>query len=392
MRNNKYILNKNIVGMRIIKKNNILKLINNYLYDSLLPININYLYNTGSILGVMMILQIVTGIILAMFYISNIKLAFYSIDNIIREIQYGWLIRYLHMNGATILFFILYIHISRGIIYGSYIKRNTWIIGIIIFLLMIITAFLGYSLPWGQMSFWAVTVITNLCTSIPVIGKELVKYIWGDFTVGNATLNRFFSLHYLLPFIIIGLIIGHLIELHSKGGTNPLGVSNQSLINFNPYYTYKDILGFLIIGLILIVLIGIEPELFNHSDNYIEANSLETPTHIVPEIYFLPFYAILRAIPNKILGIIAMILSIVILIFLNTINNHIIKTSYFRPIYYYITIIFFINLILLTWIGQEVVEEPYITISQILTSIYFIYFILIYITSYIEYFLYNISL
>lgn len=376
--------------MRIIKRNNILKIINNYLYDSLLPININYLYNTGSLLGLLIIIQIISGVILAMFYISNIKLAFYSVDNIIREIEYGWLIRYIHMNSATLIFFILYLHLSRGLLYGSYIKRNTWFIGIIIFLLMIITGFLGYTLVFGQMSFWGATVITNLCTSIPIIGKELVIWIWGDYNVGNATLNRFFSLHYLLPFVIIGLIIAHLIELHSKGGTNPLGLSNQVLINFNPYFTYKDILGFLIVGIILLLIIGIEPEIFNHSDNYIEGNSLETPTHIVPEIYLLPFYAILRAIPNKILGIITMILAIFILLILNQINNHIIKTAYFRPLYYYLTIIFFINLILLTWIGQESVEEPFIIINQILTSIYFIYFLIIPIISFIEYLFYFI--
>ena len=376
--------------MRIIKKNEILKIINNYLYDSNLPININYLYNTGSMLGLMMIVQILSGVFLAMFYIANINLAFYSIDNIMREIEYGWLIRYIHLNGASIIFGLLYLHIIRGLLYGSYIKNNTWMIGIIIFFLMIITAFLGYSLPYGQMSYWAVTVITNLVTSIPLIGNEILKLIWGDYNVGNSTINRFYSLHYIMPIVIIGLIVLHLIELHSKGGTNPLGISNNTTINFNSYYTYKDILGFLIIGLIIITIIGQIPEELAHTDNNIEANSLETPTHIVPEWYFLSFYAILRSIENKRGGIIAMILSIIILLIIKKINNHIIKSTYFRPIKYNLTIIFIINFIILTYLGQALVEEPYITLSKITLIIYFGYYIMVYITSYIEYLLYKL--
>lgn len=377
--------------MRFIKNNGILSVFNNYLYDSLLPININYLYNTGSTLGVFLVVQILSGFFLAMFYIPNIDLAFSSIDYIMREVPYGWLIRYIHMNGATIFFFIVYLHMFRGLLYGSYTKSVTWLVGVIIFLLMIITAFLGYTLVWGQMSLWAATVITNLCSTIPLVGGSLVEWLWGGFSVGNPTLNRFYAFHYLLPFVITALVCVHLLALHDTGGTNPLtGGYNLSLINFHPYFTFKDIFGFVIVIWFMLLLVLISPDFFNHSDNYVEANFLVTPTHIVPEIYLLPYYAILRAIPSKTLGVLAMLASILILMTLPISNNHIITTSYFRPIYYIMTIMFVFIFLLLGWIGQAVVEVPYISIGAWLTFSYFLYFILLPVISFLEYIVYRL--
>jgi ubiquinol-cytochrome c reductase cytochrome b subunit len=371
--------NNNNTNKRLLKKNPLLILINNYLYDSLLPLNINYFYNFGSILGICLILQIITGIFLAMFYVPNINLAFDSIEYIMREVSFGWLIRYLHANGATLFFFIVYIHIARALLYASYTNKKafTFYIGIVIFLLMIITAFIGYTLVWGQMSLWAATVITNLLTTVPFVGGSLVEWIWGGFNVGGPTLNRFYSLHYLLPFIIAALSLTHLITLHNSGGSNPLGMSsNKVLINFHPYYSLQDLFLFFIILLLFLLVVYFLPNFFGHSDNYIPGNFLVTPSHIVPEIYLLPFYAILRAIPNKTLGVLAMLASILILLILPLSHNHIIDSSKFRPLYKYgvynIIIIFF----LLTYIGQTLVVQPYILIGQILTILYFIYFLI----------------
>ena len=381
------------MNYRQLKKNPLLSLYNNYLYDSLLPLNINYFYNYGSLLGFCLVIQLITGILLAMYYIPNIDLAFNSIEYIMREVPYGWLIRYIHANGASFFFFIVYLHIARSLLYGSFIgkKQLTWNIGVILFLLMIITAFIGYTLVWGQMSLWGATVITNLLSAIPYIGKELVEYIWGGFNVGGPTLNRFYSIHYLLPFIIIGLTLTHLIALHDSGGSNPLGFSsNRALIPFHPYFSFKDLLGFIILILILLFMVFYYPNNLGHSDNYIPGNPLITPSHIVPESYLLPFYAILRSIPNKTLGVVAMIASILILLIIPYLHNSIINTSKFRPLYVIGLYIFFITFILLTWIGQAPVEEPYIFIGQILTGIYFLFFIIfIPMISFIEYFIYN---
>lgn len=361
--------------MRLLKRNSILSIFNNYLYDSLLPVNISYMYNFGSILGIILIIQIISGIFLAMYYIPNINMAFNSIEYIMREVNYGWLIRYLHLNSAAFFFLAVYIHILRGLLYGSFNKRLTWIIGVILFLLMIITAFIGYSLVYGQMSYWAIVVITNLLTSIPYIGEDLVFLIWGGFSVSNATLNRFYSFHYLLPFIIVAFTIIHLIVLHEVGGSNAIGI-NRNTINFNPYFSIQDILGFILIITFLLFMVFFNPNYLNHSDNYIEANPFITPSHIVPEMYLLPFYAILRSISNKTLGVIAMISSILILISLSFSQTHLINTSYWRPIYKYSIYIFVFNFILLTYIGGAIASQPFVLLGQIFTLLYFLFFLI----------------
>lgn len=362
--------------MRLLKSNVLLKIFNNYLFDSKLPININYFYNFGSLLGLFLVIQIISGIFLAMYFQPNINNAFNSIEYLMREVPYGWLIRYIHANSASLFFLVVYLHIARGFLYESYFKKSTWFIGIIILLIMIITAFLGYSLVWGQMSLWAATVITNLLSTIPFIGNNIVEFIYGGFVISSPTLNRFYSLHYLLPFLIVGLTITHLIVLHDQGGTNPLG-NTINTVNFNSYYTLQDILGIIIFILILNILVFYAPNFMLHPDNYIEANFLITPTHIVPEIYLLPYYAILRAITNKTLGVLALLSSILILFTLPYTNTNLINTNYFKPISYIFVLIFFIVFILLTWIGQSHLIEPYITIGQILTIYYFTYFLLL---------------
>jgi len=327
-----------------------------------------------------------------MYYIPNIEMAFNSIEYIMREVPYGWLIRYIHSNGATIFFFSVYIHIARSFLYGSYIgkKKLTWFIGIILFLLMIITAFIGYTLVWGQMSLWAATVITNLLSTIPYIGHDIVEYIWGGYNVGGPTLNRFYSFHYLLPFILIALTITHLIALHDSGGTNPLGFnSNKALINFNPYYTFKDLLGFIFIITFLLFLVFFYPNYFSHSDNYIPGNLLITPSHIVPEIYLLPFYAILRAIPNKTLGVIIMLLSIMVLFIIPYLHLYFLSSTHFRPIFKFFFYLFILNFFLLTWIGQAYVFQPYIFLNSLFTFFYFFFLLfLIPLISFFESFLF----
>lgn len=363
-----------------MKRDELVSIINNSFYDSLLPINLNYWYNYGSLLGLSLVIQIITGIMLAMHYVSNIDMAFDSIEYIMREVPKGWLIRYIHANGASVFFIMVYLHMIRGLIYGSYIgeRKRVWIIGVILFLLMIITAFLGYVLVWGMMSFWGVTVITNLVSTVPIIGKELVEYIWGGFSVGKATLTRFYSLHYLLPFIIVGLTIAHIITLHNSGGSNPLGINTKKYkINFNPYYTIKDICGFMISLLILLYLVKYDPNRLGHPDNYIEADPLVTPALITPEWYLLAFYALLRAIPNKTMGVVVMITSILILISISYTHTSLINSTIFRPIYKGFIALFIGNFILLIWIGQSIVEEPYIRIGQMLTIYYFTFFIII---------------
>lgn len=365
-----------------MKRNKLLNIINNYIYDSNLSINLNYWYNFGSLLGLFLIVQIITGIILSMNYIATYELAFESVEYIKREVKYGRIIQSLHANGAFFFFLVVYLHIGRALLYGSYTYRRigAWSIGVIILLLMIITAFLGYSLPLGNMSLWAIAVITNLLSVIPYVGKEIVTYIYGGYNIGDSTIGRFYTLHYLLP-IIIGIVsIIHLIMVHNKGGSNVLGVSsikNMGGINFHPYYTYKDLYGFLIIFIIYFIYVYFYPDVLGHSDNYIEANALVTPSHIVPEAYLLPFYSILRAIPNKTIGVIALIGSIIILMIIPYIHMGIINSYRIRPYYKIFVYIFFINFLLLIYSGGCLVAEPYITISQILTITYFSFFLII---------------
>ncbi len=366
---------------RLLKKNILLSKINNYIYDSLLPINLNYWYNFGSLLGFLMISQIITGFFLATNYIGTLTLSFESIERIMREVPFGYIIRYLHSNGAAILFFLVYFHIGRGLLYGSYTKLRlgTWYTGIIILFLLILTAFMGYSLVGGQMSYWAIKVITNLLTVIPYIGEEIVEWIYGGYNIGDITMTRFYALHYIMPIIIVGVIMIHLILLHNKGGSNPLGINSVrslSLINFHPYYTTKDLLSFFIIFIILLSLVFFAPNLLGHSDNYIPANPLVTPPHIVPEVYLLYYYMGLRSIPNKVGGVIILLSIILVLALLPFLHKSIISTLKFRPIIKWGWFFFFLNFIFGTYLGALEVIEPYITLSRI-STIYYITFILI---------------
>lgn len=358
----------------------ILNNINNHLIDYPTPLNLNYFYGFGSLSGIFLLIQIITGIFLAMHYIPQIDYAFNSIEHIMRDVNNGWFIRYMHANGASFFFIIIYIHIFRGLYYGSYIKPKQllWCSGVIIFILIMATAFMGYVLPWGQMSFWGATVITNLFSAIPVIGKDVVEWLWGGFSVDNPTLNRFFSLHFTLSFIIVGFVLIHLILLHENGSTNPLGIKLKTEnIIFYPYFYIKDLFGLIIILIFFFFIIFYYPNILGHTDNYIEANSLKTPLHIVPEWYFLPFYAILRSIPNKIGGVIAMFSSLLILFFIPFINSTEIKSTYFRPFYKIFFWLLVIIFILLGWIGKMPVEYPYIYIGIISMFYYFFFFLII---------------
>nr|QSD57216.1 cytochrome b [Tachypleus gigas] len=353
------------------------KIINSSLIDLPSPSNISYLWNFGSLLGLCLMIQIMTGIFLSMHYSSDISLAFSSISHICRDVNYGWLFRTIHANGASFFFICIYIHIGRGIYYGSFMNKMTWNSGIIIFILSMATAFLGYVLPWGQMSFWGATVITNLVSAIPYIGQTLVQWLWGGFSVSNATLTRFFTLHFLLPFIILMLLMFHLLFLHQLGSNNPLGInSNLDKIPFHPYFSSKDIFGFLIMLTMFSMFLLIYPYLLSDPENFSNANPLVTPIHIQPEWYFLFAYAILRSIPNKLGGVIALITSILILFIIPMTNKSKFRSLQFYPINQLMFWIFLSVFILLTWIGARPVEEPYEDIGQILTFLYFLYFIL----------------
>lgn len=313
-----------------------------------------------------------------MHYCPDTDIAFASINHILRDVNYGFLLKYLHANGASIFFICVYLHIGRGLYHGSYLKKHLWFSGITIFIVMMITAFIGYVLPWGQMSFWGATVITNFVSAVPYIGNQIVQWIWGGFGVGNATLNRFFSLHYLFPFILAGLSIIHLTLLHLSGSNNPIGVGlKNDVITFHPYYTIKDLYGILILTTLIISLICFVPNVLGDPENYIKANPLVTPVHIMPEWYFLFAYAILRAIPNKLGGVIALALSIIVLFILPFVHTSSIKGLGFRPFGKICYWLFISNFFLLTWIGSKVVEEPFIFIGQISSIFYFSYFILI---------------
>lgn len=359
----------------------VLSVMNDHLIDYPTPLNINYLWGFGSIAGICLVIQIITGIFLAMHYTPHIEYAFYSIEHIMRDVNNGWFIRYVHSNGASMFFIIIYLHIGRGLYFGSYMKPkcNLWISGVIIFILMIIVAFMGYVLPWGQMSFWGATVITNLFSAIPGIGESIAQWLWGGFSVDNPTLNRFFSLHYLLPFVIVGLSMIHLIILHLYGSSNPLGISKNingiDKLSFYPYFYVKDLFGFLSFGLLFLYFVFFNPNILGHPDNYIEANSMVTPSHIVPEWYLLPFYAILRSIPDKLGGVITMAMALVVLLFLPFLNTSKLSSSRFRPLYRIFYWFLIIDVILLGWIGAQPVEAPYVFIGQIATFCYFIFFL-----------------
>nr|YP_010576265.1 cytochrome b [Samia watsoni]UZN43802.1 cytochrome b [Samia watsoni] len=361
----------------IRKTHPILKIINGSLIDLPSPSNISMWWNFGSLLALCLMIQILTGLFLTMYYTANIELAFFSVNYICRNVNYGWLIRTLHANGASFFFICIYLHIGRGIYYESFNLKYTWFIGVIILFMLMATAFMGYVLPWGQMSFWGATVITNLLSAIPYLGIMLVNWIWGGFAVDNATLTRFYTFHFLLPFIILMLTMIHLLFLHQTGSNNPLGLnSNMDKIPFHPYFTYKDLIGFLILMMFLLLLTLSNPYMLGDPDNFIPANPLVTPIHIQPEWYFLFAYAILRSIPNKLGGVIALVMSILIIIILPMTFMKKIQGLQFYPINQFMFWIFVMMVILLTWIGARPVEAPYIITGQLLTILYFMYFIL----------------
>ena len=363
--------------MRIRKENPIISPINSMLVDLPSPSNISYFWNFGSLLGLCLIIQILTGIFLAMHYCADATLAFSSIVHILRDVNYGFVLKYLHANGASAFFICVYIHIARGLYYGSYLRTHLWFSGISIFLIMMLTAFIGYVLPWGQMSFWGATVITNFLSAIPYIGNDIVQWVWGGFSVSNSTLNRFFSLHYLFPFVLAGLVIIHIVLLHSKGSNSPLGLNpNSDKIPFHIYFTTKDFYGFTLIGIFICILIFYIPNLLGDPENFIKANPLVTPVHIMPEWYFLFAYAILRAIPNKLGGVIALVLSILVLATLPILHTSKLKSLTFRPIAKTLYWIFMANFVLLTWIGSKPVEEPFILVGQLSSILYFSYFLI----------------
>nr|QZQ53010.1 cytochrome b [Metoecus cf. javanus JL-2021a] len=363
--------------MPLRKTSPMIKIINNSLIDLPTPTNISTMWNFGSLLGLCLMIQILTGIFLAMHYCPNVELAFNSVIHICRDVTYGWMIRTLHANGASFFFICLYIHIGRGMYYNSYQLKLTWTIGVLIFFMVMATAFLGYVLPWGQMSFWGATVITNLLSAIPYLGMTIVQWIWGGFAIDNATLTRFFSFHFVLPFIISALIMVHLLFLHQTGSNNPLGLnSNIDKIPFHPYFSFKDILGFIWMLMALIFLTLMSPYLLGDPDNFTPANPLVTPVHIQPEWYFLFAYAILRSIPNKLGGVIALVMSIAILFILPFTNKKKLMSNQFYPMNKFLFWTLLATIILLTWIGARPVETPYILTGQLLTIFYFSYYII----------------
>ena len=356
----------------------ILSILNSHIIDYPTPSNINYFWDLGAMAGLCLGIQILTGILLAMHYTPHVDWAFNSIEHIMRDVNNGWLIRYIHANGASMFFIVTYIHIGRGLYFKSYRKAVLWTTGIIIFLLMVITAFMGYVLPWGQMSFWGATVITNLFSAVPVVGESIAKWLWGGFSVDNPTLNRFFSLHYLLPFVILGLVGTHLAILHVNGSTNPLGIcSKADQISFYPYFYLKDLVAFLILVSLFSFFVFFHSNSLNHPDNYIRANAMVTPSHIVPEWYLLPFYAILRSIPDKLGGVLAMGAAILIFLLLPFLQKFSISSSKFDVLSQFFFWLFIADVILLGWLGAQLVEYPYETVGQLAMLFYFSYFLVI---------------
>jgi len=359
------------------------------LRDYQTPRNLSYWWNFGSIAGICLVLQILTGIFLAMNYVPNVNMAFDSVERIMRDVDYGWLMRYMHAVGASMFFLVTYIHIFRTLYYGSYKspREVLWWLGIIILLVMMATAFMGYVLPWGQMSFWGATVITNLFSAIPLVGESIVHWLWGGFSVDNPTLNRFFALHYLLPFVLVGIVILHIWALHTHGSNNPLGIDvkgPQDTIPFHPYYTVKDMFGLGVFGLFFAAFLFFAPNSLGHPDNYIPANPMVTPAHIVPEWYFLPFYAILRAIPDKLGGVTAMFGSIAVLFFLPWIDRSRVRAATFRPIYKYMFWVFLADCIVLGYVGANPPEGNFILLGRAATAYYFLHYVLLWAITHYE--------
>jgi len=353
------------------------------LYEYPTPRNLSYWWNFGSLSGIMLVVMIVTGIFLAMQYTPHADLAFDSVERIMRDVDYGWLLRYAHMNGASMFFALVYIHLFRGLYYGSYKEPREllWILGVIILILMIATAFMGYVLPWGQMSYWAATVITNLFSAIPLIGQRIVTFLWGGFTVGNPTLNRFYALHYLLPFVILAVVLLHLIALHRFGSNNPLGIDMkgpQDTLPFHPYFTIKDLFGLAVFLLVYSFFVFYAPNFLASSDNYIPANPMQTPNHIVPEWYLLPYYAILRSVPNKLLGVILAFGSIFLLFVVPWLDTSPVRSARFRPIYKWVFWLLVIDVSALGWVGANPPEGLVVTVGQIATLYYFVHFLILF--------------
>jgi ubiquinol-cytochrome c reductase cytochrome b/c1 subunit len=353
------------------------------LYEYPTPRNLSYWWNFGSLSGIMLVVMIVTGIFLAMQYTPHADLAFDSVERIMRDVDYGWMLRYAHMNGASMFFALLYIHMFRGLYYGSYKQPREllWILGVIILILAIMTAFMGYVLPWGQMSYWAATVITNLFSAIPLIGQNIVTFLWGGFTVGNPTLNRFYALHYLLPFVILAVVLLHLIALHRFGSNNPLGIEMkgpQDTLPFHPYFTIKDLFGLAVFLLIYSFFVFYAPNFLGSSDNYIPANPMQTPNHIVPEWYLLPYYAILRSVPNKLLGVIMAFGSIFLLFLVPWLDSSPVRSARFRPVYKWVFWLLVIDVIALGWVGANPPEGLVVMVGQIATLYYFVHFLILF--------------
>lgn len=367
--------------MRIFKSHPLLRLVNSYVIDSPTPSNLSYLWNFGSLLALCLIIQIVTGVTLAMHYTPSVAEAFNSVEHIMRDVNNGWLIRYLHANTASAFFFLVYLHVGRGLYYGSYKapRTLTWIIGSIILIVMMATAFLGYVLPYGQMSLWGATVITNLMSAIPWIGQDIVEFLWGGFSVNNATLNRFFALHFVLPFVLAALVLMHLISYHETVGSgNPLGISsNYDRLPFAPYYIFKDLITIFLFFFVLSLFVFFMPNALGDSENYVMANPMQTPPAIVPEWYLLPFYAILRSIPNKLLGVIAMFSAILIILVMPITDLSKYRGLQFRPLSKVAFFVFVANFLILMQLGAKHVESPFIEFGQISTILYFAHFIVI---------------
>ena len=363
-----------------MKQHSLFQLINSHLIEYPTPSNLTLFWNYGFLAAMCLVTQLLSGIALAMHFTPHVDLAFLSVEHIMRDVNGGWLIRYIHANGASMFFITVYIHIARGLYYGSYMQPRglVWTLGVIILILMMATAFMGYVLVWGQMSFWAATVITNFFTAFPIIGDKIVTLLWGGFSVDNATLNRFFSLHYLLPFLIAGVVVVHMAAVHNDGSNNPLGISSHAdKISFFPYFFIKDTLG-LVGGLIFFsFFVYYSPNSLGHSDNYIPANPMSTPEHIVPEWYFLFAYAILRSIPNKLMGVLALFASLLVLLLLPLINTSAVRSSLYRPLYQKFFWFLVADFFLLSYLGQAPAESPYIEVGQIATIYYFGFFILL---------------